>query len=1082
MSREHIRAGLIALQDDREIRAIQKEFPWVDIIRIDKLGWYALEKYEVLWCHALTPFTLPRMKKLALLRLLKQHVLQGGGLLLSLCGAPLINDLGCESVPLNELTIDKWNHDENYFGWEWDFLAKKGFQGFLSHPIFEGLGSSVMTWASGQGKFHCRAGLRGRPPKEGEIVAKRKRFIFVDVDRDEILEYELGRGKILVISSLFFFSDHENPYKIFLKRFAKNILLYLANQLRGSKHFWPKHLEQGIDRANLPELPLDLTPLPPLERTYTDRCVMSPGEDAPFDVAGRRCFVVGTRRGGIKEIWCHPVRILKDLKMELVGPDGAQDAEDLVQGCIISPQGVELDYRHGNLHLRQLWFCPLEQLAAISWIEARAPSPSLLRLRFRCDLRLMWPYPRGVLGRLKYSWNNKGKCFLIQNSSGEFSVAVGCGSAPAAGFFEPDKHTFRIEIELPPGAISFAFVVVGGEISIMEAQRIYENLFKSLGKEYLNLVSYYRKLDRGFFALETTDREFDLAYSWAKIGIDKLFVHTPGVGRGFLAGYGPSRPTGFSDGRPGYAWYFGRDSEWISLAAASYGDTEKVKENINLLLKYQDVTGKICHKVTTSKVPHYDAADSTPLLIILLEDYMRRSGDRDFIAEVWPKVKRAMDFLYSTDKDHDGFIENSEVGHGWTEGGDLTPFHVSFYLAGIWVRTLLSAARLAAEVGQHKLSRRYVNHYIALKEELNTAWWNEKEGFFHFAWRKDGTFCSEKVVTGAVPLCFGLVGPDKATQVLQTLARHEFSTDWGVRFISKSSPRYRPDGYHQGSVWPLFTGWVSLAEYRYHRPIQGFCHLASNLWGYKHWNVGYIEEVLDGEVYQPRGICSHQGWSELMAVYPLIEGLFGLRIDVLKRRLVLSPHLPAHWLETVVRGIRFGSEEIHIAICAAPGRLKFHFIRSCTKPIEITLAPGIPALRTVKNVVLNGKDMAHRVAPTESDYHISIDFQLGKEAVVEIEYDFELDVVPPVSKPRPGDHSEGIRVVDVKHVRQGEVAFWVQGPQGEEKEVEIVSQYRIKPMGSVDLERTEQDRFRLHVSFPTASTEYVDQKFILKMK
>jgi len=47
-----------------------------------------------------------------------------------------------------------------------------------------------------------------------------------------------------------------------------------------------------------------------------------------------------------------------------------------------------------------------------------------------------------------------------------------------------------------------------------------------------------------------------------------------------------------------------------------------------------------------------------------------------------------MDFLYATDTDGDRLIENTNVGHGWVEGGKLWGAHTTLYLAALWSQTL----------------------------------------------------------------------------------------------------------------------------------------------------------------------------------------------------------------------------------------------------------------------------------------------------------------------------------------------------------------------------------------------------------
>ena len=64
--------------------------------------------------------------------------------------------------------------------------------------------------------------------------------------------------------------------------------------------------------------------------------------------------------------------------------------------------------------------------------------------------------------------------------------------------------------------------------------------------------------------------------------------------------------------------------------------------------------------------------------------------------------------------------------------------------------------------------------------------------------------------------------------MLDRWAAAEFSTDWGTRDLSPTVSFYDPISYHQGTVWPLFTGWVSVSEYRQGRTLSGYAHLMQN--------------------------------------------------------------------------------------------------------------------------------------------------------------------------------------------------------------------------------------------------------------
>ena len=101
-----------------------------------------------------------------------------------------------------------------------------------------------------------------------------------------------------------------------------------------------------------------------------------------------------------------------------------------------------------------------------------------------------------------------------------------------------------------------------------------------------------------------------------------------------------------------------------------------------------------------------------------------------------------------------------------------------------------------------------------------------------------------------------------------------------MRIISSRAAKYSAGGYHFGSVWPLFTGWASVGEYRYHRALTGFTNLMANSQLALDGSLGHVTEVLSGDYYQPLSTSSpHQIWSAAMVISPLLRGLFGLEAD-----------------------------------------------------------------------------------------------------------------------------------------------------------------------------------------------------------
>ena len=129
------------------------------------------------------------------------------------------------------------------------------------------------------------------------------------------------------------------------------------------------------------------------------------------------------------------------------------------------------------------------------------------------------------------------------------------------------------------------------------------------------------------------------------------------------------------------------------------------------------------------------------------------------------------------------------------------------------------------------------------------------------------------------------------------------------RSVNDTASVFDPISYHQGSVWPFFTGWASLAQYRADRPLAGYAALMRNVdltWAQ---DPGFVTEVLSGRFFQPLGrSSSHQLWSSAMVLSPAIRGLFGIEADALRRTLQLQPHLPASWDFAEIRNVRVGDD------------------------------------------------------------------------------------------------------------------------------------------------------------------------------
>ncbi len=144
--------------------------------------------------------------------------------------------------------------------------------------------------------------------------------------------------------------------------------------------------------------------------------------------------------------------------------------------------------------------------------------------------------------------------------------------------------------------------------------------------------------------------------------------------------------------------------------------------------------------------------------------------------------------------------------------------------------------------------------------------------------------------------------------------------------------------YHQGSVWPLFTGWAALAEYRGDQPLAGYQMLMENAnltWAQ---DLGAVTELLSGDFFVPFGrSTSHQLWSSAMVITPTLRGLFGIDVDAQTKTIIVNPHLPASWDHAEIQNLRVGSETVNLTFASSKGEITVS-VTSPPSDVKVILA------------------------------------------------------------------------------------------------------------------------------------------------
>ena len=271
------------------------------------------------------------------------------------------------------------------------------------------------------------------------------------------------------------------------------------------------------------------------------------------------------------------------------------------------------------------------------------------------------------------------------------------------------------------------------------------------------------------------------------------------------------------------------------------------------------------------------------------DDYLKVSGDKTFVETNWQALDRAWNFECSHDSDGDGIYENTE-GSGWVESWPPGMPHQEIYLAALDQQASTAMADLARSTGHDGVAQQATLRGSRIGTTIEKEYLLPGGGFYAFSRNADGTTDPSPTIFPAVAAWDGSYHLQHAGPMLDRWAAAEFSTDWGTRDLSPTVSFYDPISYHQGTVWPLYTGWVSVSEYRHGRSLSGYAHLMQNAdltWAQ---DPGAVTELLSGQFFAPLGrSTSHQLWSSAMVISPVLRGLFGLDWDAAASKLTSRP-------------------------------------------------------------------------------------------------------------------------------------------------------------------------------------------------
>jgi glycogen debranching enzyme len=302
-------------------------------------------------------------------------------------------------------------------------------------------------------------------------------------------------------------------------------------------------------------------------------------------------------------------------------------------------------------------------------------------------------------------------------------------------------------------------------------------------------------------------------------------------------------------GLPWFMALFGRDSLITSyqmlpfnselaattlaaLAQAQGKAEEELTEEEPGRILHELRLGEMAHFRERPQTPYYGASDTTPLFLILLDEYERWTGDTGLVRALEPNARAALYWIdHFGDRDGDGYIEyqrKTSLGlenQCWKDSWNSILFHdgtlastprATCEIQGYAYDAKVRCARLARVVWKDEaLALKLETEAAQLKLRFNKDYWIEDREFFAVALdghkNKVDSLCSN---IGHL-LWSGIVDSDKALALRNHLMSPRMFSGWGIRTMAQGEAGFNPIEYHNGTVWPHDSSIVAAGLARY---------------------------------------------------------------------------------------------------------------------------------------------------------------------------------------------------------------------------------------------------------------------------
>ena len=376
------------------------------------------------------------------------------------------------------------------------------------------------------------------------------------------------------------------------------------------------------------------------------------------------------------------------------------------------------------------------------------------------------------------------------------------------------------------------------------------------------------------------------------------------------------------------------------------------KKQMEMGAKFQRGDGRVHHFFTpdlSGVDDGYDRVDMNPQFVLLVcRDYLW-TGDREYLARMWPHIEKAMDNTQLLDGDGDGLPDHDTRANtydAWAMQG--TPA----YIASLWLAALKAAVRMAQDLGVQDRAAAWE----ALLEKGSKAFveklWN---GRYFSLWadgdKRDDCCMTDQIDGQWYARLLGLgnfLPQDKIDIATDCILSENFSPESGL--VNASYPAQATPTLYTWKNVQMESNWSGI-EY-------SFASFLLENGRYK--EAAQIVETVERRHTQNGRRFNHEECGEhyyrALASWAVLQSLTGLKADMPREKLSFSPALPeltAPWFVPGAYGkLSIAEKKIRIECLGGCLNLKQLALRTEMEKAVVTVGGAAACTQTYENGVL----------------------------------------------------------------------------------------------------------------------------------